>query len=1391
MIFRKVSVLGIIIALWGASLFASFNQLNISGFGRQNNQSASAMAVYNGQLYCGVSHLSKNQVWHTANGYDWVCSSSNGFDGSNDALIKSLCVFSNKIFAGTARRVWKSSNGNTWSASGGSPLGDMNNNNIELCEFKGFLYGGTFNTIKGCQIWRTSDGVAWNFSITNGFGNPSNYEICFLAVFNNSLFAGVANSAQGFQIWSSSDGMNWVRTVSNAMGLGTFSQLFAARTYGGNLYFSTGLSGNVYRSADGLNWTQVTANGFGSWNPLVSFGVYSNRLYAGGSHGIGCMLFKSSTGDPDSWTNVIQYGFGNLNNQTIPSMAVFTNSLFCGTANNNDGCQIWGDEKFEVGVSKNVDLLGGNVLQGSNLVTVLAVNMNDALGHALTNVRLTNYGTMLNNTDVTNIRLWNDINGNYSYDAGDSLRAAARWNSLASVWEFSGLNLLGNNNYVITIDIPATAVGMRTFQAGIKKNFIKCSTQGANILGVRNHNLFSAGPHSTVLVKNVDTTAANICPGTNHEVLSFRINDTAYYPMTHIKVRNAGTMLSNEANYLELFYDNTNVGTRDNADASLGQLWWNSMDHIWSANFGAVDANRNLLLVLHPAGNSIPGHTFIARIGNGDITLSTGATNTNSIQNSNAVTIINEVIPYKRSDLGSINVAAGSNNITVMAFSASNILRNRQLVDYRISNLGTMQPGVEISAVKLWWDSNANGMFDGGDVQIGPDAAWNPSTGSWEVLNQWRMPNTPMIVTINISALPRNGKTFKAFINHGGIDNNNNVASFLQITNNGTVTIQGSPHWVAAKTNQLKRHSVHPAETNLPVLAFQFLDSVSSSTLRNLRISNIGTMNPSDIITLKVWQDLGTVGAYDSGTDILMGILKLQSGSSWTNNSLNILESANVLITMDASATIPVGGTFSACTVSTSDIRCSEGKSSLICITNNPPIISAKPYVHNLTRNTWYADIRSSLLDCYSENVIEVYPSVYTDWYADIGHPASNVTIQARDWVLNGNNTTTVLDALGHGGFNINAGQGLTIIGFTITNAVYYGIGASPSFPSVIKHNIFSRLGTGIMLAGAKGLLIESNVIRQCGNGIFSVNYGNYPSYNVIIRNNAISYSTNYIYNNGDAVFLRYSTNFIVEKNTFTNNKGRGINIRSSAGICRQNSISGSLSGIEFETVNNLVIASNNISHNGRAIQHVGYPSTIESFNVRIEGNNISFSTQKQYDSSSAVEIDGITNLKLERNVIFSNAVIGLSFDKNILGSVQYNNVFGNSNGVVFMANENVNVLFSHNNADNNRNMNFMSALVVNATNNWWGSTIEANMKVSGSPGIVPYRLFGRFNQTPGADITPIPVIQGLTAQTQAGGIRLIWKKAQNPSFRPWILCVIPFTGVQAIPPLRSFPVRM
>ena len=184
-------------------------------------------------------------------------------------------------------------------------FGDPQQGAGALASFGGKLTSGTYSFDGGANLWQLNG--SWAQAATDGLGDPTNIGIVRLFEFDGKLYAGVDN---------------WDEATNRSTGA------------------------QLLRSSNGTTWTPVMTGGFGRSDNggIFAIDAFSGTLYAGtysytNTHG--AELWRSATGNPGEWQQVVPNGFGTANNRAIWSLAVYNGHLYAGTRNTQSGPEIW------------------------------------------------------------------------------------------------------------------------------------------------------------------------------------------------------------------------------------------------------------------------------------------------------------------------------------------------------------------------------------------------------------------------------------------------------------------------------------------------------------------------------------------------------------------------------------------------------------------------------------------------------------------------------------------------------------------------------------------------------------------------------------------------------------------------------------------------------------------------------------------------------------------------------------------------------------------------------------------------------------------------------------------------------------------------------------------
>ncbi len=196
---------------------------------------------------------------------------------------------------------------------------------------------------------KLTNGLTWTQVSETGFGDANNVEVKSMAVSKGYLYTGNKNSITGTEIWRTTDGLTWEQANTDGFGDANNMNVFALVPFGDHLYAATdnstmggGTGGEVWRTADGTSWEQVNTDGFGDANNIVAWtmAVFTDTLYVGtANYANGAEIWRSTDGT--TWEQANTDGFGDANNVRALSMAAFDGYLYVGTTNSATGSEIW------------------------------------------------------------------------------------------------------------------------------------------------------------------------------------------------------------------------------------------------------------------------------------------------------------------------------------------------------------------------------------------------------------------------------------------------------------------------------------------------------------------------------------------------------------------------------------------------------------------------------------------------------------------------------------------------------------------------------------------------------------------------------------------------------------------------------------------------------------------------------------------------------------------------------------------------------------------------------------------------------------------------------------------------------------------------------------------
>jgi len=275
-----------------------------------------SMTIFNNELWGGTCNYEEGFAIGNSSG---TVSIEGGFGDQSNICAASMAVFNNRLFVGTSKEsrgceVWSSPDGTSWMQANEDGFGDENNfGAASIAIFGNYLYVGASN-FNGCQIWRTAavgePPFKWDPVITDGFGDITNIFAFSMVVFNNWLYVGTGNICKGCQIWRTAavgePPFIWEKV--NIDGFGNYNNHHATSmvVFDDHLYVATSRdkhypthSCKVWRTAalgdlPFNDWRKVNSDEFGNHNNTGAgaMTVFHNYLYVGTGNYEGCEVWQ-------------------------------------------------------------------------------------------------------------------------------------------------------------------------------------------------------------------------------------------------------------------------------------------------------------------------------------------------------------------------------------------------------------------------------------------------------------------------------------------------------------------------------------------------------------------------------------------------------------------------------------------------------------------------------------------------------------------------------------------------------------------------------------------------------------------------------------------------------------------------------------------------------------------------------------------------------------------------------------------------------------------------------------------------------------------------------------------------------------------------------------------
>lgn len=574
-----------------------------------------------------------------------------------------------------------------------------------------------------------------------------------------------------------------------------------------------------------------------------------------------------------------------------------------------------------------VDKAPVNIEAGSTNNTMLQLQMTSSQGtNKVMTVKVDLTGTA-QDTDIQNAKLWDDVNDDGTWDAGDAQLSSTKTFALSGATytlTFDAINFdvtAGTpESVVITYDISGGAVGGRT--AGV---FLADNTYVTVDTPLKTDIAFAAEPitssnsviGTTLTVTGYDKAPAQVAAGDNDKVMEqLKLEaSSGTITATGVKVELSGSGDPADIAAAKLYDDVNENGVYDSGtDVLLDTRTFSGTpaSATFSVSYDVTAGTPEYLLIAYDiasgattgntVGASIPDTTYITTSAGENINFA------NTIQSTNSS--IGQSLSVSGADKAPTTVQVGETGVETLWLTLSSSSGSITMTDLKVDLTGT-GADADIAAAKLYDDANDDGVLDGGDTLLSTKTFLS-ATLTFDALSYTVTDPTAerLLVVFDISGSATTGNTVGARIvdnTYVTVSGSAVVSPFSTISSTNseivtTLTVSGTDR-AAALTDVTKGQ-------NRVVFEQLTMDSAAGTiNVTAVKIDLTGTGADADIATASLYHDVNDNGAYDGGTDTQLGADKTFSAGTLTFDSFTFpvtngtTENLIIMYTISGSAT--------------------------------------------------------------------------------------------------------------------------------------------------------------------------------------------------------------------------------------------------------------------------------------------------------------------------------------------------------------------------------------------------------------------------------------------------------------------------------------------------------
>lgn len=575
---------------------------------------------------------------------------------------------------------------------------------------------------------------------------------------------------------------------------------------------------------------------------------------------------------------------------------------------------------------------------------------------AITRVRVSASGTGNDQTGISAVRLVVDADRDGLEGAGEATIATGTFAANNGTVDLNFNRTLARGSseqWLVVYDFSSAPLGGDTFTARIAVSTDVSSGLGAPYMsGTVNGTGALSGNAVTIAGRLSASRGPNsmasrvVSAGTNGlSTLQVRLTaENEAFTVSALTVTADGTLNDvTNVSSVRLYHDADSNGVFSGGDSLLrtesftldnGRVTFN----LSPAFSVPANASRDLIVALDLSANAVGGETVRTIVGSAADLGAAGATSgALPLTGPRALTgppIIGNIATIGgalAASLGAATPIAGtgqpsSSDVPMLQINLQAQSENVAVNALTFSGSGSGDEAAHISRVRLYRDTNANGLRDAGDAAIGLPQSYAADNGvvtfalGPEVINAGQ--SRAYLLTYDFNAVPVGGETFSVRLNAAADLIAEGQASGAPITAGGAFPLNGAQRTllgglsIALGPENPAANNVQPGVLDVPVLQLRAQAQGEAFTVTALRITASGTLDElNGTVRAELWRDNATYGVRDAG-DVLLGtaVFSGDDGTALFNFNTVLAAGANErwLLTYDLSALPTPGQTFRA-----------------------------------------------------------------------------------------------------------------------------------------------------------------------------------------------------------------------------------------------------------------------------------------------------------------------------------------------------------------------------------------------------------------------------------------------------------------------------------------------